>query len=698
MIRKCKAKDFIPNLQEINNYFQVRKQIDKITHTKQLLNIIKIYFETILFFKANSVTKNKVNIKGKLYHTEINGHDKKGNPIKLGINEISESIVKDVAQDLKKTLNTNSFEDYVIIINSVLETPNIDSNHKISILNAENLVFVNEWTYLLFILSEQLAKETIQLRKSLILKILTAPEKHLTKDQFFDKNIETLYKAYEFYVKAAIRLFISKNHFVEVLRFLYHELQEFDEIPPEIELDENRLIFFLLNQIILNNNLFFIEEKSKIKELYESFEEFLSNESKKILKEGIEFSPKNFEIQNASIELAKPDFSNTDLDKIVTLISFTIPQKAINNFVKIEYDDKTTIEFSLINNLFDDPIFRFLDSSELTLNSLPFSVFSDSIGFVNNSVLVTIIIKDFFHPDFEIENINLKYKDFSEHEAKIGRKYYPHKDYIIDILRRIKQNESFNLPITIDLDEINVNLISNYYLGYFDQNHKRIFHKVYTITNLDTYLKLKNRYLTSLNSLNLDDDYNNIRKLAIETEINSANDLQNYLVSLINITAKKSIEQRGIANNLWIESARRKTPISEPNAQPLIYNLLNLVAEIKGIQISREIVAANGSLDYHCSYTKDDRLYKVCIELKNAHNQNIEHGITNQLPAYIRDKGSRYGIYLVLWYKSENYANPSKYDTIKALENSLNKLSPKGFKIKTIIIDCTFKNGPSKLK
>ena len=110
MIRKCKAKDFIPNLQEINNYFQVRKQIDKITHTKRLLNIIKIYFETILFFKANSVTKNKVTIKGKLYHTEINGHDKKGNPIKLGINEISESIVKDVAQDLKKTLNTNSFD------------------------------------------------------------------------------------------------------------------------------------------------------------------------------------------------------------------------------------------------------------------------------------------------------------------------------------------------------------------------------------------------------------------------------------------------------------------------------------------------------------------------------------------------------------------------------------------------------------
>lgn len=112
--------------------------------------------------------------------------------------------------------------------------------------------------------------------------------------------------------------------------------------------------------------------------------------------------------------------------------------------------------------------------------------------------------------------------------------------------------------------------------------------------------------------------------------------------------------------------------------------------------MSRETVASDGSLDFHFSYNKNDVLMNVCVELKNAHHANIKHGIEVQLPLYIEDIGNKEGIFLVLWYKSDEFGKPTNFNEIKDIEDFLLNNIPKKYRIKPLIIDCTKKISPSK--
>jgi hypothetical protein len=117
-----------------------------------------------------------------------------------------------------------------------------------------------------------------------------------------------------------------------------------------------------------------------------------------------------------------------------------------------------------------------------------------------------------------------------------------------------------------------------------------------------------------------------------------------------------------------------------------------------GVQISREVIAANGSLDFHCSYTKDDKLMKVCIEMKNAHHEQLLHGLTKQLPAYLDGEATQDGIFLVLWYKGDRFARPTGFTTSDELFKHLETNIPSKYRIRIMIIDCAEKTWPSWLK
>ena len=159
---------------------------------------------------------------------------------------------------------------------------------------------------------------------------------------------------------------------------------------------------------------------------------------------------------------------------------------------------------------------------------------------------------------------------------------------------------------------------------------------------------------------------------------------------------KKSIELGGLHKNLW--DAELMKPISETMAQRLLFNQLRYLAEIKGIHISRETVSANGSLDFFFQYSKDGKTLRVCVELKNAHHAKADYGNNTQLIEYIKDTGYKQGIYLVLWYKGENFEEPKKYSSMGELQEKLDG-NPTGiYRIKNLIIDCSLdKISPSRL-
>lgn len=693
MIKPCSEKKFLRNLQELNDYFVSRKRIKVITNTDRLINILKVYFESLLCYQRIHIGNNYIRIKGKTYLSEIHGHDK-GVPSTKGLDEIGESLIRDVLYDLKFTLNKDSLLDYILTSNDILDSKNIDIEYKIQLLNSEGKTFDKSWQYLLFDLEEHVAIKSINKRKEFVLKILTEDNNYFNTQDSNEEKLSSIYTSYGFLIRAAVRVFIYHNHFDKIFNYLYQEFELFHSIPEEIELDDNKIITILLRQLITNNKLFLIEKDEVVEGYFHDNYNLLSEESKSQFRSDFDFDIKDVELKDSSVELAQPNFEQVDRNNIITTITFILPGYIIDKESIISVRENIGIEFKNVRNLFDDPVFSFLDSLDIAINSFPFTIFSDAIGNTNNSVKISIIINGLYNPDFKIVESGIEKISFADKEALLGRTYYPHKEFAVELLRDLKVNKSEIFPINIELEKININLISNYYVSYSDTNQHLIYNKIYTITNIDSYIKIKNRFLTKIEKLNLTDEVNDIRTLIIETNITSLKELNDFMLKLIQITVKKSIELRGINKIFW----NNKTPIKETKAQPIIFNLIKSISEIKGIQVSKEIEAANGSLDIHCSYTHDGKLLTSCIELKNAHHPNIIHGINSQLPSYIADEGNHYGIFLVLWYKNDQFLKPAAYDTIETLKNELKKEIPKKLRIEVEIIDCTIKPTPAVKK
>lgn len=130
----------------------------------------------------------------------------------------------------------------------------------------------------------------------------------------------------------------------------------------------------------------------------------------------------------------------------------------------------------------------------------------------------------------------------------------------------------------------------------------------------------------------------------------------------------------------------------------LIKSHLKIIFDVMGIQISREVMTSNGSVDYLCSYTnKEGKILKCCIELKNAHNTKIKDGITKQLPEYLEGENTKFAIYLILWYKGNDFDEPKEFSDINSMKDNLESIKNDKYNINITIIDCNKPISPSKL-
>jgi hypothetical protein len=505
-------------------------------------------------------------------------------------------------------------------------------------------------------------------------------------------NRETLYNVISNYFRYEIDVLIANNKLIDIFKFLYEELEQNDD---------KQIISTLLSNLVIYNNLFLFERKEGIRETVVGYRTLIGEEKYAQINEMLNFSPERLELKDFSIEpveLTKENitFTNVDYRKVKTIISFLIPYRSQVDYTKFEYRDKYAVEFIMLKNLFDDPIFLFLNSLQQNINGMPTTILSDAIGNIDQSTVVRITMQEFFHPDFDLFDDRITYINFEEKEAKLGRKYYPHKDRIVEMLRKLHSDYAGQIPFDMKKEDININLISNHLVNYIDEKNNSIFHKVHTITNLDSYLKVKKRYLEKIAELNLSDEFLGIRELLLKTDIVTAGSLREFICRALDLTVKKSIELRGIYKFLW-KDGKLSEPLSEPEIQPMIKTYLQPILEVKGIQISREIVAANGSLDFLCTYTHEGSLFKVGIELKKAHHDDLLNGLTQQLPQYLRDEGTRYGIFLVLWFKNDSFREPRKFNSIPDLAKDLGKNIPKEYQFRVVVIDCTQKPSPSKM-
>ena len=190
--------------------------------------------------------------------------------------------------------------------------------------------------------------------------------------------------------------------------------------------------------------------------------------------------------------------------------------------------------------------------------------------------------------------------------------------------------------------------------------------------------------------------------------IESESDFLEAIFSTI-IELKHYIEDRRWTDPFWddarvveIDGTKHKIPAipkKETKIQPTLHIFFSRNLLRSGIQVLRETDEGIGKLDFKFLITiKGNIPLNVCAEFKLAHNEELEHGLTKQLPLYLNASPSKSGIFLVMWFKDEKGEyfskpiNQSKSQMLKFIEEAVIGINEKEeFKIKSILIDASKK-------
>jgi internalin A len=178
--------------------------------------------------------------------------------------------------------------------------------------------------------------------------------------------------------------------------------------------------------------------------------------------------------------------------------------------------------------------------------------------------------------------------------------------------------------------------------------------------------------------------------------IESESDLKNMILLIIDNVLMKEITLKDGYIAFWRDMAC-KNPKNETEFQPYISNALDNFCKVKGINLSREVREAAGSVDILFSHTnKDNKVLKVCLEIKKAHHQNVDIAIKTQLPLYMTSAETEAGIYMVIWFKHKSFILPKNYNSEDELLEKIEQNNPDNDKISVRILNCCKPISPSK--
>ena len=145
------------------------------------------------------------------------------------------------------------------------------------------------------------------------------------------------------------------------------------------------------------------------------------------------------------------------------------------------------------------------------------------------------------------------------------------------------------------------------------------------------------------------------------------------------------------------------SPKRETKIQPTLHVFFNRNLLPLGVQVLRETDEGVGKLDFKFLVTlKGNIPLNVCAEFKLAHNEELEHGLTKQLPLYLKASPSKLGLFLIMWFKDDKgkyFSKPvsqNKSQMLNMIEKAVKEINTKEeFKIESILIDASKKPSAS---
>lgn len=663
----------------IKNVGKVIQMVNLMTDNKLIDE--KIIIETLYNF-LNAILYNNIhneNFEFTATMTSSNSADT------VKIIEYSDITFKKIFNYSAEKLSKLGLEKVLEITTSFFKIKGISIKQYINLLDSENNMFQNSINTAIENCSLGIIDDFISTRFNFISKLIKNYDKTIKDNSYFIQDKSILYRLFKLYLSYKITASLYQMKILQIYTFVKENYFESKD-------DTIRKIY--LENFIDINNKYLVEDLTVNEEYLEDCKYFF----------------KDFEFDNLKSKLSEKDtakgmssfsFGQGDLNKKIvdennlrTYIHFTIPFKTKSNVKgNILLDDGIVLYYRQLKNKFEDPIYRCY--KEMNIMGKGLNYFSDA--FVNDdltSTTIDLLFPYFYNPDLVINDGGYIQKDFKLQKAKIGRDYYPHKEFIIELL--INNLEKINKKIELKLEEISVDLFSNYIVEFLIGNSLQ-YRKLYSLTNPNSLEKSSNKFLEQLKNLKLSDPYLTIKEMVENLDFDSDYKFKKSICKIMDFSVKDMIEKNGGYRYFWHKEEDILKPNTEPQMQPYIYILLNFICSYLGIQVSKEPEIANGKLDFLLTYNNSSKLIKTCVEVKNAHG-NIKHGIHKQLPEYMKTEKTKNGIYLVLWYKGKDFSKPNEYSNKEELKTLLVNEIPNGLNIEVIIIDCHKPVVPSKLK
>ncbi len=611
--------------------------------------------------------------------------DAQGKDQEINLIEEPLFIVANLINHLKIKSSGSWLAEIISQSNSIIEQNKYPLALRFNILNIESLI-------------EEVLKVNIfeiipslQLRKALTARI-NLPQSLLKQNEINPDsselpNLDKIIGSYQLILSKIVESFQKEGNFLQCVTELYSLIKS---------AKSKQEIKILVHAYINFCSCLALVSKDDLGDLISEYCELFEKEEFELLLSLIETNSM-MHIESLGMSFEKIEVDDIKNKRLYTEIRFSMPQAMISKSNASGYLEKG-IHFSLspITSFVEDPFYQAFRT--FSFGGMSWLMFCDTdLNEQGNFTHFVIKCDEFFDPDIEIINREIHKKSFELETSKRGRTYYPIKEYIIDKL--YEHHSKLSVALDIDRKDITIDVFSNYMVQHRDKISNEVKQsKLQALTNPNSSRVSINKYLDQLSKVSLADQYKNIRTIFENCNINTSVGFNLLILQLLEVTCKRDVEHHACYKYLWLNEGKNLVPRKEVDIQPLIKLTVRSICDFSGIQISREVVTANGSVDFLFSYnTPEHKLLKSCVELKLAHNQNLDRGLTHQLPEYMKSEGTREGVFLVAWFKGDSFSKPTKYNNSNDLLNHLNNINQNP-RIKIIIIDCSKPISPSKLK
>jgi hypothetical protein len=193
------------------------------------------------------------------------------------------------------------------------------------------------------------------------------------------------------------------------------------------------------------------------------------------------------------------------------------------------------------------------------------------------------------------------------------------------------------------------------------------------------------------------------RAIAPSTKYESAQQFYGVVVESLQSIQDK-IDSLGLIQPFWDitydgHRIASRSPKRETDIHPTLHGLVFDIAIAKNLLVTPEHPIGGGKLDFLVTgLLTNGRPVPVCIEFKHAHSDDRINGLLKQLPAYMRSKGSEFGVYCVMYFRGEHFSEPKDLSvTDLELELAVHQREAGLGNIRILTLDMSHQASPSKL-